>query len=398
MSNIIDYLLWRGDVPFAVDPFNEVDALILTELAYEDFSGIVPDAGDAVAIDRAAALFRTRHPAEETEARKDFTRQIPPLLELAGKAPRYAGTRLSHYHNEVDPACDLQLAIVSFLLPDGAVFVAYRGTDSTIVGWKEDFVLSYSPQTEGQRRAVRYLNERWSDGDAPLMLGGHSKGGNLAMYAAAKCAPEVRRRIRAVYNNDGPGFLDDFIATEDYRRAVPLIQSTVPVGSVVGVLMRNMARQRVVESSASGIMQHDGFSWQVLGNRFVTRPQRNATSLRMEAAILEWLKVQTVENRRLLVKIVFGLLEATGLQTTHDLMANKAMLLSAMRRLQDNVPKEQRALALRMIGQFLSIGTGLTLGDLKQELLSRVPGLDSRAAADDAPQPAPDAPSDDGTP
>lgn len=392
MANIIDYLLWRGDVPFSVDPFNEVDALIFTELAYEDFSGIVPDRGDPVSIDRVAALFSTRHPAEQTAARKDFTRQIPPLLELAGKSPRYAGTRLAHYHNDLNRAYDLQLAIVSFLLPDGAVFVAYRGTDSTIVGWKEDFVLSYSPQTEGQRRAVRYLNERWGEGDAPLMLGGHSKGGNLAMYAAARCRPEVRKRIRAVYNNDGPGFLDAFIASREYRRVVPLIQSTVPVGSVVGVLMRNEARQRVVDSSASGIMQHDGFSWQVLGNHFVTRAQRNATSLRMEAAILEWLKVQTVDNRRLLVKIVFGLLEATGLQTTHDLMGNKAMLLSAMLRLQDSVPKEQRALALRMIGQFLSIGTGLTISDLKQELLAHVPGLESRAGAEDAQEPAEETP------
>ena len=392
MANIIDYLLWRGDVPFSVDPFNEVDALIFTELAYEDFSGIVPDRGDPVSIDRVAALFSTRHPAEQTAARKDFTRQIPPLLELAGKSPRYAGTRLAHYHNDLNRAYDLQLAIVSFLLPDGAVFVAYRGTDSTIVGWKEDFVLSYSPQTEGQRRAVRYLNERWGEGDAPLILGGHSKGGNLAMYAAARCRPEVRKRIRAVYNNDGPGFLDAFIASREYRRVVPLIQSTVPVGSVVGVLMRNEARQRVVDSSASGIMQHDGFSWQVLGNHFVTRAQRNATSLRMEAAILEWLKVQTVDNRRLLVKIVFGLLEATGLQTTHDLMGNKAMLLSAMLRLQDSVPKEQRALALRMIGQFLSIGTGLTISDLKQELLAHVPGLESRAGAEDAQEPAEETP------
>lgn len=399
MANIIDYLLWRGDVPFSADPFNEVDALIFTELAYEDFSGIVPDTADAVALDRVAALFFTRHPAEETAARKDFTRQIPPLLELAGKSPRYAGTRLSNYHDDVDPACDMQLAIVSFLLPDGTVFVAYRGTDSTIIGWKEDFVLSYSPRTEGQRRAARYLNECWGEGDAPLLLGGHSKGGNLAMYAAAKCRPEVRKRIRAVYNNDGPGFLDAFIASRDYRRVVPLIQSTVPVGSVVGVLMRNEARQRVVESSASGLMQHDGFSWQVLGNHFVTRAQRNATSLRMEAAILEWLKMQTVENRRLLVKIVFGLLEATGLQTTHDLLANKSMLLSAMRKLQDNVPKEQRALALRMIGQFLSIGTGLTINDLKQELLARVPGLEARQSAEDAdaPEPEPRAAPEEGT-
>ncbi len=391
MANIIDYLLWRGDVPLSIDPFNEVDALILTELAYEDYSGIVPDDGDAVAIDRVAAQFRALHPARETDARKDFTRQIPRLLDLAGQAPRYAGMRMAHYHNDVDQAFDLQLAIVSFLLSGGEVFVAYRGTDSTIVGWKEDFVLSYSPETEGQRRAVAYLNERWGNCDAPLMIGGHSKGGNLAMFAAAKCRPEVRARIRAVFNNDGPGFLDAFIASEDYKRVVPLIQSTVPEGSVVGVLMRNLARQRVVESDAFGIMQHDGFSWQVLGNRFVTKAQRAASSLRMEATILEWLKVQPVENRRLLVQIVFGLLQATGMQTTHDLKANKAMLLSAMRRLQDNVPKEQRALALRMIGQFLSIGTGLTINDLKQELLARVPTRDPRPDADDAQTPEPEA-------
>ena len=373
MPNIVDYLTWRGDVPFSVDPFNEVDALIMTELAYEDYGGIVPDAAEGVAFDEVGARFARRHPAEEIAARKDFTRQIPPLLALASRAPRYAGTRLAHYHNVVDPAYDLQLAIVSFLLPTGEVFVAYRGTDSTIVGWKEDFVLSYSPETEGQRRAIDYLNERWRDSDAPLLVGGHSKGGNLAMYAAANCLPEIRRRIRVVYNNDGPGFLDAFFETAAYQALVPKIETTLPVDSVVGVLMRNAARQRVVDSTAFGIMQHDGFSWQVLGNRFVTKPRRSDTSLRLEATILQWLEKQPVENRRLLVQIVFELLESTGVQTTHDLMANKSALLSAALKLQESVPKEQRGTVWSMLGQLLSIGTGVIIGDVKRELLARVP-------------------------
>ena len=373
MPNIVDYLTWRGDVPFSVDPFNEVDALIMTELAYEDYGGIVPDAAEGVAFDEVGARFARLHLAEEIAARRDFTRQIPPLLALASRAPRYAGTRLAHYHNVVDPAYDLQLAIVSFLLPTGEVFVAYRGTDSTIVGWKEDFVLSYSPETEGQRRAIDYLNERWRDSDAPLLVGGHSKGGNLAMYAAANCLPEIRRRIRVVYNNDGPGFLDAFFETAAYQALVPKIETTLPVDSVVGVLMRNAARQRVVDSTAFGIMQHDGFSWQVLGNRFVTKPRRSDTSLRLEATILQWLEKQPVENRRLLVQIVFELLESTGVQTTHDLMANKSALLSAALKLQESVPKEQRGTVWSMLGQLLSIGTGVIIGDVKRELLARVP-------------------------
>lgn len=383
MANIMDYLTWRGDVPFSVDPFNEVDALILTELAYEDYDGVVADA--AVEIGRAAALFQTRHPAEELAARKDFTRQIPPLLALAGKSPRYGGIRLIHYRNVVDPDYDLQLGILSFLLPDGAVFVAYRGTDSTIVGWKEDFVLSYSPETEGQRRAVAYLNDLWREGDAPLLLGGHSKGGNLAMFAAARCLPEIRSRIRRVYNNDGPGFLDAFIQSEDYRRVVPLIETTVPEDSVVGVLMQNEAAQRVVASSAAGVMQHDGFSWQVLGNRFVTVEHRTANSMRMEASILQWLKVQPPENRQLLVQIVFGMLQATGMQTTHDLMKNKAMLLNAVRELQAHVSKEQRSLVFGMIGQFLSINTAMAITDLKQELLARIRDAATPEATDSRP-------------
>ena len=154
---------------------------------------------------------------------------------------------------------------------------------------------------------------------------------------------------------------------------VPIIDTTVPEDSIVGVLMRNKSARRIVRSSASAIMQHDGFSWQVLGNRFVTSPRRTDNSLRMEATILQWLKQQPVENRRLLVKIVFGLLEATGMQTTHDLMANKTALLSAVRRLQDSVPKEQRDMALGMLGRFLSIGTGMFISDIKQALLARVP-------------------------
>lgn len=372
MANIIDYLNWRGDVPLSVDPFNEVDALILTELVYEDFSGIVPDAAQGVEIGRAAALFGERHSPEEIAARRDFTRQLPPLLELMGRSPRFAGTRLAHYHSVVDPAFDLQLAILSFLLPDGEVFVAYRGTDSTIVGWKEDFTLSYAPRTEGQHRAAEYLNERWGDSDAPLRVGGHSKGGNLAIYAAAKCRSDLRARIRAVYNNDGPGFLDAFLLSEDYRSVVTRILTIVPEDSLVGVLMKNDAPQRVVASSAGGIMQHDGFSWQVLGNRFVTRERRTDNSLRMEASLRQWLEAQPVANRKLLVGILFGLLEEAGIQTTGDLTANRSALISAVGKLQESVSKEQRATLWNMIGQLLSISTGMVIKDLRQELLSRI--------------------------
>ncbi len=372
MANIHEYLIWRGDVPFSISPFNEVDGLVLSELVYTDFHGVAPENGERITIEEIRRLFWEKHTKEEIMAQNTYTKTAPLLLDgMAGKG-RFGGTAVAHYYDVVDTDADIQLAAVTFYLPDGTAFVAFRGTDDTVVGWKEDFNMSYMPETEGQRRAAKYLNEHFSGQAIPLRVGGHSKGGNLAMYAAVCADPEIRERIIAVYNNDGPGFLRQFTETDAYRAMLPRIICTVPEKAVIGTLLSSEAYQHVVKSTANGIFQHDGFSWQVLGDHFVETEKRTDSSIMLESTLHQWLSEQSEENRRLFVNTLFSLLESTGKATIGEIKGDLPGSLISMRRMLDTMPKEQRDTIWNMITQFFATGSDTLLQETKKSLLSRL--------------------------
>ena len=262
MASIFDYLQWRCDVPFSVDPFNEVDNLVLSELAYTDFKGILSMEGPDVSLAEVCKAFFERHTHEEILADKSFTARAPLLMESMLEGARYRDIRMLQYLDETDSAQGLQLAAMTFLLPDDSAYVAFRGTDSTVVGWKEDFYFSFLPETEGQRRAIRYLNQVGAEVKGTLRVGGHSKGGNLAVYAASCCEPGLQERLTAVYSNDGPGFRQELQRPRagpagrslDGRREG---QETVP-GVLAGRDVRCVGREfdadgRLVRDDAAGV-------------------------------------------------------------------------------------------------------------------------------------------------
>ncbi len=385
MANIFDYLAWRKDVPFTVSPFNEVDGLVLSELIYADFSGCVAEDGEKVPLSAVRERFWQRHTKEEIMADDSFTKTAPFLMDDMLDGARFAGTSVSWFYDVVDTAADIQLAVATFWLPDGTAFVAFRGTDSTIVGWKEDFLLSYLPETEGQRRAAAYMDAHFSDLDVPVRVGGHSKGGNLAVYAAVAACPAVRNRITAVYSNDGPGFLDAFTQSEAYREMLPRIISIVPEESMIGTLLSNEAYQHVVKSTASGIIQHDGFSWQVLGPRFVEVEKRSDGSYLTENTLKEWLGGMNGDDRRLFVGTLFGLLEATGAETIPQIKQDVVGALNSMRKMLETIPKEDRDAVWAIVTKLLKMGGENVWQEAKKGLSAF---LESRAVRDKEKKPA----------
>lgn len=385
MANIFDYLAWRKDVPFTVSPFNEVDGLVLSELIYADFSGCVAEDEEKVPLSAVRERFWQRHTKEEIMADDSFTKTAPFLMDDMLDGARFAGTSVSWFYDVVDTAADIQLAVATFWLPDGTAFVAFRGTDSTIVGWKEDFLLSYLPETEGQRRAAAYMDAHFSDLDVPIRVGGHSKGGNLAVYAAVAACPAVRNRITAVYSNDGPGFLDAFTHSEAYREMLPRIISIVPEESMIGTLLSNEAVQHVVKSTASGIIQHDGFSWQVLGPRFVEVDKRSDGSYLTENTLKEWLGGMNGDDRRLFVGTLFGLLEATGAETIPQIKQDVVGALNSMRKMLETIPKEDRDAVWAIVTKLLKMGGENVWQEAKKGLSAF---LESRAVRDKEKKPA----------
>ncbi len=313
MGNILDYLAWRGDLTFEQDPFNEVDSLVLCQLSYLHFDGIVPEEGPGVTVKAAAKRFAERH--EETPDGGAPGGLVSPLtpqvLERMATSRRFAEARLFHYVEHVDDEAGEQFSAVSVKLGNGSTYVAFRGTDDTFAGWREDFAMSYAV-VGAQRRAADYLEATRKATRGKLHVGGHSKGGNLAVYAAATCSRRARKRIEAVWVHDGPGFGEGTVAEKDLEAIAPLVRRYVPEFCVVGQLMDQPFPYEVVASATSGIMQHSATNWQVAGNRFERREKIDAGAGRFGQVFREAISGKDAEFCRRLTCGLFDALEAGG--------------------------------------------------------------------------------------
>ena len=356
MATIFDYLEWRGDVPFSADPFQEVDNLVLAELVYTDFSGIVPSDGTEITIQDAFDTYFSTHSREELLADKSFYSKCPLLMEEMVKGGRFGEMKLCRYIDEIDVSREAQISAVTFRLSDGTAYVAFRGTDGTLVGWKEDFNLSYQSETEGQRRAIQYLNIVGKELNCPLQVGGHSKGGNLAVYASALCDPAVQEKIVTDYSNDGPGFRQEFANSEAYQHLLPKIVSIIPDTSIIGLLLSSKSTHQVVKSSANGILQHDGLTWQVHRNRFVEAPLSPTGEL-IHKTMGAWLEQMDDETRQSFIDTVFFPIEATGMETFGEISDQKWKSVEAMLDAAKQIPKEKQKEFFRLLGQLGQIGT-----------------------------------------
>ena len=370
MANIFDYLDWRSDVPFSADPFNEVDNLVLSELAYTNFRDIVPDDGTEVPLLDACAAFFSKHTREELLAGKSYTAKAPLLMEGMTGGARFRDITLSHYVDEVDPQQGLQMSAITIALPDGCRFIAFRGTDGTLVGWKEDFNISFLSETAGQKRAVQYLDQVGSSLDGSFIIGGHSKGGNLAIYAASFCRPEIRNRIRAVYSNDGPGFRQDILDSEGYLNIVERSVQIVPDTSVIGQLLSNKSPRRVVKSSASGIVQHDGFTWQVQRNRFEQAAMSSSGEM-IGQTLGGWLEQMDDESRASFTETVFSLIESTEKDTFSEISEQKLKSTGAIVNAGLEMPKEKRQELMKILGQLGHSGSK-TVSDYVSSFISKI--------------------------
>jgi len=361
MANIFDYLEWRADVPLSVDPFNEVDNLVLSELAYTDFHGIISTDGTPVSISDAHNAFFTCHTREEISVDKSFTAKAPLLMDNIITGCRFGNMTLSNYLDEI--AEDYQLSAVVFNLDDGTRYVAFRGTDGTVAGWKEDFNFSFMNATKGQQLAVQYLNNM----NGQLRVGGHSKGGNLAVFASAFCSHQ--EDILEIYSNDGPGFREDTIKQEGFQQILPKVKSIVPDSSIIGLLLSGKSEHLVVKSSAMGILQHDALTWQIKRNRFETASLSDLSML-TEKMVGNWLVAMDDEARKSFIEIVFFLIESTGKDTFSSMSKEKWKTAESILNAFMKLPKEKQQEGLRFITQ-IGQSSGQTIVDYLSQMINK---------------------------
>lgn len=314
MANLFDYLSWRGDLTFAQSPFGPVDGLILSILSYIPFDGLVPDRLDApIPLSRISAEYQGACPREN-----DLR-----LLRALGGTPRFAGLGLCRCARRFVPREETQFAALAVLLGDGSAFLAFRGTDGTLVGWKEDFNLSFLDVVPAQLEAAGYVQDIAGEFAGPLLLGGHSKGGNLAVAGAALAPVKVRDRIQSVWSFDGPGLTPYLLARPGYQELLTRIRSFVPRSSVVGLLLAHEEPYTVVDSDRQGLFQHDPCSWQVLGSSFVQLEEVDEGSRLVDRALKAWLAGLTSQQRETVADTLYRLLSAGDAKTVKEALEPK---------------------------------------------------------------------------
>ncbi len=358
MANIMDYLAWRGDIPLSASPFNDLDSLLLSALSYLTFPPMTAPLRD-LALDLPAV----------DQAQFAFVHDVRSLLSAAALTERFSPVVMQHHAAVTDYDRDMQFAAVTFALPEGGHYLAFRGTDSSIVGWREDFNMAFESPVPAQAAALRYLHAIAEATDGPLLLGGHSKGGNLAVYAAAHADPEVQSRIQRVYSFDGPGLDDATMVSDGYARIAPRIRSFVPQQSVVGMLLAYHPEYTVVKSDGISLMQHDMFTWQALGTDFVEAEGLDAGSQLVNQTVHEWLSEVSPDKRRVFVDTVFDILEAAGAATIKEIPRTLPANMSAVLKALSRVDLDTARMIITLLGQFVSIGAS-NLADLIRQRIN----------------------------
>ncbi|BAL00038.1 hypothetical protein OBV_28390 [Oscillibacter valericigenes Sjm18-20] len=370
MANLMDYLDWRGDLTFLQAPFNEVDNLILAELAFADLRGIVPGVGEGegVALRDAAARYFADGRDKVLESSVLVPELIPSMLEKMCASVRFGSLILNCYEEHLDEVRAEQFAAITVELPKRSAYLSFRGTDDTLVGWKEDFDMALLDTVPSQLRAADYTKRAarrykgWK-----LYLGGHSKGGNLAVYSAVNCGKAVQNRLIAVYNNDGPGFRETLVSREEHRRVADRIFTILPKSSVVGLLMEHEEDLIVVDSTQVGVMQHDGFSWCVRGPEFARMDDLTGVETN-DKALKEWVNSLDQEQREKFTNALFEVLSASGAATLAEMRSQGTKSAAAILKAMVGLDKETRAALNYAIGVlFIKSGAQSLLDDWKRE-------------------------------
>ena len=348
MGNIMDYIRWRGDLTFAQSPFNEVDNLILACFSYVNLDRIpAVTRQKGTELKKLVKEFKKLHTIKELEADKSFIRLAPFMMFEMAESVRFGNCVIRNYVNEIVTEAEQQFSAVEIVLDDGTSYISFRGTDDTIIGWKEDFNLS-TGVVPAQERAVEYMQRISDKASGMLRVGGHSKGGNLAIYGSVMCK-SAHDKIQEIYSNDGPGFSKEFQESPETAEMMPKIIRIIPEYSIIGTLLEHEKQPIIVASTSRGLLQHDGFSWEVQGPGLVRRDSLNKTALRFIEILHKWIDGMDMEQKRLLIEDLFATLQASGYENLSEVQSGGLKSLAAMVKRLDKFAPESRGMMQELL-------------------------------------------------
>lgn len=356
MSDFFDYLEWRGDITFEQVPFNKIDALLLAHVTYSIFDDIVPESFSECKTFAQVAKDFSASPDYEQRINIGFliNKRTSELMFKMAESERFRNVGLCGFRNIYDEEKVEQFAAITYIVNKTPVLVL-RGTDDTIVGWKEDFNIAWQPQIPAQKDALEYFNEAASALKGDFIIAGHSKGGNLAVNTAVKCGAELQKRIINVYNFDGPGFSSDYFRQADFKAVEKKIYSFYPGFSVVGMIFHHPKNFEIVKSDGFTFWQHDAMNWQLMGANFINEAEFADESKLFHKAFNRWIDKLNTEQKKRFVETMFCILEASGAKTNSDIEKDPIKSSAKMLAFYAEMDKTRREELKKIISMFKNV-------------------------------------------
>lgn len=340
MANLFDYLDWRGDLSFEKAEQNEIDGLIFSELSYAPFENIVPslEEGNALTLAQVSKTFFDKY-GDDYELGAVLPKGILMLLKKASQTKRFASVKVWGFVNEICLDIEKQFSAICFSCENKITYVVYRGTDDTIVGWKEDLNMALFTPIPAQREGLKYLNKVARKIKDKLIIAGHSKGGNVAIYSALNATSRAQKRILNVISYDGPGFKAEFIAPYNQDLIVNRIKTFLPTRSVVGRIFEIIGDYEIVESRDDSLQQHNAFSWRIFGSKFIKAEKFEASSDNFHEVLNLWVSKLKPMERRDFVESFYKIATSCNADTLTDILNKKFKLLIAILKSDSNDKK-----------------------------------------------------------
>lgn len=315
MANALDYVTWRGDLSFETSPINEIDLFLLTQITMPNYEDIVKADKIEMSLNRVATKYFKNHDLNATSLGLLQANDVLPALKAMSEQPRFKDILFSAHFNRVSNQEEEQFSATVFRLTPKVIVVAYRGTDDTIIGWKEDCNIAIYDEVPAQRDALNYLEWVADNYTEKIIVVGHSKGGNIGVYAAAKASKKIQSRIIRVINYDGPGFKKEFLREEGYLAVKDKITTILSQNSIIGVLLNTAGTPVYVKANVAGLLAHDGFQWEALPNHFVREKKLSKFSKEFDKAISNTLDKMSDEEKSEFVNELFDILFSSGADT-----------------------------------------------------------------------------------
>lgn len=351
MKNMLDYIKEFGHVSFEERAFSEIDALVLTELEYLPLEKVVPsdENGENFVTVKEIAEYMQEHKQELfDENPMMITQERHEVSQVIADAPRFQSLKFFGVVSEWDKDTTKQFAAVTVEVEPSVRLVVFRGTDETLIGWKEDFLMTYSPLVAAQTDAKEYLAKQASLWGGDLMISGHSKGGNLAIYAAATQEEDVQLRIVDIFCFDSPGLYRSVLETKGYQNIVPLAMRYIPQDSLVGLMLESEVPYVIVKSNATGAMQHSAMTWEIEDGQFIKMEKLTKNSQLNDQTFKKWTESVSDEELELFWNVFFELLFSVGIDTVNDLYGQFMHYVQEFLKAAGNMDEEKRELLTRI--------------------------------------------------